>query len=180
MNLKNAIKHFILITHHKWVVFKLCCKIGEPWRGFAHDLSKYSPTEFGESIKYYVGNHSPITEAKKDKGYSDAWLHHKGRNKHHTQYWVDYDAPEIAPIIPYKYAAEMICDKLAAGIIYKGKEWTKEYELSYWIEREKDKLDIHPKIKDFVTVVLTQVAEQGIDKTLTRKNMRYLYKKIVD
>ena len=180
MNLKNAIKHFILITHHKWVVFKLCCKIGEPWRGFVHDLSKYSPTEFGESIKYYVGNHSPITEAKKDKGYSDAWLHHKGRNKHHTQYWVDYDAPEIAPIIPYKYAAEMICDKLAAGIIYKGKEWTKEYELSYWIEREKDKLDIHPKIKDFVTVVLTQVAEQGIDKTLTRKNMRYLYKKIVD
>ena len=180
MNLKNAIKHFILITHHKWVVFKLCCKIGEPWRGFVHDLSKYSPTEFGESIKYYVGNHSPITEAKKDKGYSDAWLHHKGRNKHHTQYWVDYDAPEIAPIIPYKYAAEMICDKLAAGIIYKGKEWTKEYELSDWIEREKDKLDIHPKIKDFVTVVLTQVAEQGIDKTLTRKNMRYLYKKIVD
>ena len=180
MNLKNAIKHFILITHHKWVVFKLCCKIGEPWRGFVHDLSKYSPTEFGESIKYYVGNHSPITEAKKDKGYSAAWLHHKGRNKHHTQYWVDYDAPEIAPIIPYKYAAEMICDKLAAGIIYKGKEWTKEYELSYWIEREKDKLDIHPKIKDFVTVVLTQVAEQGIDKTLTRKNMRYLYKKIVD
>ncbi len=180
MNLKNAIKHFILITHHKWVVFKLCCKIGEPWRGLVHDLSKYSPTEFGESIKYYVGHHSPITEAKKDKGYSIAWLHHKGRNKHHTQYWVDYDAPNIAPIIPYKYAAEMICDKLAAGIIYKGKEWTKEYELSYWIEREKDKLDIHPKIRDFVTAVLTQVAEQGIDKTLTRKNMRYLYKKIVD
>ena len=177
MKIKNVIKHFILITHHKWVVFKLCCKIGEPWRGLVHDLSKYSPTEFWESAKYYVGNHSPITEAKRDKGYSEAWLHHKGRNKHHTHYWVDREAPEVTPIIPYKYAAEMICDKLAAGIIYEGKKWTKESELIYWEEKEKNKLEMNSKTRDFITAVFQQVAEQGIHKTITKKNIKQLYKK---
>lgn len=177
MKLKNVIKHFNLITHHKWFVFKLCCKIGEPWRGLVHDLSKYSPTEFWESVNYYVGNYSPITEAKKDKGYSEAWLHHKGRNRHHTEYWVDHVAPNTTPIMPYQYAVEMICDKLAAGMTYQRKNWTKEYQLSYWEKKEKDKLEINPKLRDFITAVLTEVAEQGIDKTLTKKNMKQLYKK---
>ena len=179
MKLKNAIKHFKLITHHKWVVFKLCCKVGEPWRGLMHDLSKYSITEFKASIKYYTGTHSPITGEKQEKGYSEAWLHHKGRNKHHSEYWIDYAAPDVTPIMPYKYAAEMICDKLAAGIIYQGKNWTKEYELSYW-EKEKDKIQINPKMKNFVTEVMTQVAEQGIDKTLTKQNIREIYNKNVN
>lgn len=176
MIVKNIIKHFILITRHKWVVFKLCCKIGQPWRGILHDLSKYSPTEFGESIKYYKGDHSPIIEAKRENGYSKAWLHHKGRNKHHSEYWVDSSAPDSTPIMPYKYAAEMICDKLAAGIIYEGEKWTKEYELGYW-EKEKEKSEVNPKIKEFVTATLTEVAEKGIDKTYTKKNIKRLYKK---
>jgi hypothetical protein len=68
MILKNALKHLKLITKHKWVVFKLCCKVGIPWRGFVHDLSKYSFTEFGESVKYYTGTHSPISECRKQTG----------------------------------------------------------------------------------------------------------------
>lgn len=177
MKIKNTIKHFKLITHHKWIVFKLCCKVGEPWRGLVHDLSKYSPTEFWESVNYYVGNHSPITEAKRDKGYSEAWLHHKGRNRHHVQYWTDHNAPEPNPIIPYPYAVEMICDKIAAGMIYEGKNWTKEFELSYWEEKEKNQLEMNPKIRDFTTAVLTEVAEQGIAQTLTKATMKRLYKK---
>lgn len=136
IKLINIVKHFKLITKHKWVVFKLCCKIGIPKRGMLHDLSKYSPTEFWEGVKYYAGTHSPITEAKKARGYSNAWLHHKGINRHHSEYWVDNNAPDSTPIMPFPYAAEMICDKMAAGIIYQGKKWTKEYELSYW-ENEK-------------------------------------------
>ena len=177
MKIKNIIKQFKLITHHKWIVFKLCCKVGEPWRGLVHDLSKYSPTEFWESANYYVGNHSPITEAKRDKGYSEAWLHHKGRNRHHVQYWTDYNAPEVHPIIPYPYAVEMICDKIAAGMVYQGKNWTKEFELTYWEEKEKNQLEMNPKIRDFTTAVLTEVAEQGIAQTLTKANMKRLYKK---
>lgn len=177
MKIRNAIKHFNLITHHRWIVFKLCCKIGLPWRGLWHDLSKYSWTEFGESMKYYVGDYSPITEAKNDIGYSKAWLHHKGRNKHHFEYWVDHEAPNVTPIMPYPYAGEMICDKLAASIVYQGKAWTKEYELQYWNERERDKKEVNPKIRDFVTAVMTEVAQKGIDKTLTKKNIKYLYQK---
>lgn len=176
MYLKNAVKHFILITKHRWVVFKLCCRVGEPWRGLVHDLSKYSPTEFFESVKYFNGKYSPITDCKKDKGYSEAWLHHKGHNKHHAQYWVDLNAPEKTPIIPYPYVAEMLCDKLAAGIIYQGKNWTKEFELEYW-ENEKQKILLNPQVEKVITDFLTQVSKDGIKKVLTKKNVKSLYKK---
>ena len=160
--LQKMFKHFSLITRHKWVVFKLCCKVGEVKRGLLHDLSKYSWTEFSEGVKYFNGGHSPITECKKAEGYSKAWLHHKGRNRHHTEYWCDTSAPDATPIMPYKFVAEMLCDKMAAGIIYEGKNWTKEYELQYWLN-EKDKVLVNSKIKDLVTDCLTQVAEKGID-----------------
>ena len=146
-----------------------------------HDFSKFSPTEFIESIKYYNGTHSPILEAKKDLGYSKAWLHHKGRNKHHYEYWIDNAAPNPTPIMPYKYAVEMICDKLAAGMTYEGKKWTKEYELEYWKKEmnvEKSKMNI--AMKEFITEVLTQVANNGIDNTLTKKNIKQIYKKYCD
>ena len=172
----HMIKHFKLVMHHKWLVLKLCLKVGEPWRGFMHDMSKFSPTEFFESAKYYVGTHSPITEAKKVQGYSNAWLHHKGRNKHHAEYWVDEAAPEKTPVIPYPYAVEMICDKIAAGMTYLGDKFTKEYELEYW-NKERAKIKINEKTAQFITEVLTRVAKDGIDKTLTKKNMKEIYKK---
>ena len=175
MYLKNIVGHFMVITRHKWVVFKLCCKVGQPWRGLVHDLSKYSPTEFWEGVKYFNGKHSPITDAKKDKGYSQAWLHHKGRNKHHTDYWVDLSAPDKTPIIPYQYVAEMLCDKLAAGMVYKGKDWTKEYELDYWLN-ERDKTLVNDQVEALITEFLTQVSKDGIDKSLTKKNVKALYK----
>ena len=174
--LKNVIKHFCLITRHRWLVFKLCCRIGLPWRGLLHDLSKYSPTEFLESIRYYEGTRSPIMGAKEEKGYSKAWLHHKGRNKHHSEYWIDLNAPQKAPIMPYKYLAEMLCDKLAAGLIYQGKNWTKGYQLEYW-KKEREKVLINENIKELVTDFLVQVSKDGIEKTLTRKNVQELYKK---
>lgn len=176
MYLKNIVGHFMVITRHKWVVFKLCCKVGQPWRGLVHDLSKYSPTEFWEGVKYFNGKHSPITDAKKDKGYSQAWLHHKGRNKHHTDYWVDLSAPDKTPIIPYQYVAEMLCDKLAAGMVYKGKDWTKEYEMDYWLN-ERDKTLVNDQVEALITEFLTQVSKDGIDKVLTKKNVKALYKK---
>ena len=179
MKFKNVVKHFKLITYHKWLVFKLCCKIGQPWRGLVHDLSKYSWTEFWESANHYVGTYSPIKETRKDIGYSNAWLHHKGRNKHHVEYWVDENSPIKATIMPYPYAAEMICDKLAAGMAYQGKNFTPQYELEYW-QRERTKQKIHPKIEQFVTDVLTEMAKEGLDKTLTKKNIKSIYDKNVN
>ena len=174
--LKNVIKHTIIILKHKWWVFKLCCKIGLPWRGFIHDFSKFSPTEFGESMKYCTGTHSPILEARKEKGYSACWLHHKGRNKHHVQYWLDFDSKNVAQVLPYKYAAEAICDNIAAGIVYNGKKWKQSTQYEYWM-MNKDKLIINPKMENFFEAAFMQVKEEGIDKTLTKKNMKRIYKK---
>ena len=114
----KAYKHFKLITKHKWYVFKNCCLAGIPWQGITHDLSKYSPTEFFESVKYFSGNKSPIDNCKEENGYSLAWLHHKGRNRHHYEHWRDGDH---AIKMPFKYACELICDYIAAGEIYMGK-----------------------------------------------------------
>ena len=174
--LKNIVKHICLVIRHKWYVFIYCCKLGMPFRGFMHDWSKFSPTEFFESIKYYKGTYSPITECKRHKGYSKAWLHHKGRNKHHPEYWYDEDAKNQTPMIPYKYVAEMICDKLSASKIYNGKNWTLKSEIEYW-EKEKIKTKLNENISEMLTEVFTQVAEQGINKTLKRKNIKSLYMK---
>lgn len=174
--LKNAIKHIKLVTKHKWLVFKFSLKVGIPFRGLVHDLSKFSLEEFWESAKYYDGKMSPITMCKRDIGYSRAWLHHKGRNKHHDSYWVDLNAPEVAPIIPYKYMLEMICDKLSASITYNGKKWTNSSEYDYW-QIEKTRTIMNPKCEHFLTEVFTQVKDNGIDKTLKKKNIKELYKK---
>ena len=172
----NTLKHFNLVTRHRWVVFKLCCKAGIPWRGLVHDLSKFSPTEFWESVKYYNGSMSPILFAKRKQGYSKAWLHHKGRNKHHPEYWVDWALPQKAIIMPYKYAVEMVCDKMAAGIVYNGKDWKQDTQIKYYM-KERETSIVHPQIDKFLLEIFTQVSEQGIDKTLTKKNVREVYDK---
>ena len=173
---KKVLGHFCTITHHKWVVFKLCVKAGIPWRGFMHDWSKYSPTEFWESVKYYTGERSPIYYCKKENGYSNAWLHHKGRNKHHYEYWYDYTAPEQTPVIPYKYTVEMICDTFAAGITYKGNEWTQSYQKEYW-DRTKHLAKLNPKIFNLLTEVYDEVAKRGIKEVINKKTLKALYKK---
>lgn len=174
--IKNIIGHTKTIVKHRWIVFKLACKAGIPWRGFVHDLSKFSPTEFWEGVKYFVGTHSPITEAKKDKGYSEAWLHHKGRNKHHPEYWVDYDVDPLVPVIPYKYAVEKVCDDLSAGIVYNGKNWTPDVEYNYYM-KQREVVLINPKIDNFLIDVYSQVKDNGIEKTINKKNLKFLYKK---
>ena len=173
---KKIIGHFCTITHHKWLVFKLCVRAGIPWRGFMHDWSKYSPTEFWESVKYYTGKRSPIYYCKQENGYSNAWLHHKGRNKHHYEYWYDYAAPEPTPIIPYEYTVEMICDTLAAGMVYRGKEWTKASQKEYW-ERTNSLAKLNPKIFDLLTEVYDEVAKKGINEVVKPKVLKELYKK---
>lgn len=81
----TALKHFKKILIHKKYVFFFARKLRIGWQGFWHDMSKFSPTEFFESVKYYQGTSSPIDAAKADMGYSMAWLHHTG---HNTKYLV--------------------------------------------------------------------------------------------
>lgn len=120
MNIRG---HFETITRHKLLVMKYCFECGLYEQGLAHDLSKYSPTEFIPGCIYYQGDHSP-NEAERDaKGYSSAWLHHKGRNKHHLEYWIDYSTNKSGMTgmkMPLRYVCEMICDRVAASQIYLG------------------------------------------------------------
>lgn len=107
----NTFRHFKKVCTHKRWVFYYCCKVGIPFQGLVHDLSKFSPTEFWESVKYYQGTSSPIDACKKENGWSAAWMHHKGRNKHHYEYWQDNFDNGGNPIeMPMKYKKEMLCD----------------------------------------------------------------------
>ena len=117
--MKNFFGHLKTVLKHKWIVFKLSIKAGIPIRGLLHDMSKFSPVEFWESVKFYQGGKkSPLAVSREVLGYSKAWLHHKGRNKHHLEYWYDEDLRE-QPIVPFKYCLEMVCDKLSACIVYE-------------------------------------------------------------
>lgn len=179
MQIVNVWKHFNLINKHRWLVFKLSIRVGIPFRGLIHDLSKYSIIEFWEGAKYYQGNRSPIVFARQENIYSKAWLHHKGRNKHHEEYWYDWYAEVKAPIIPYKYVAEMVCDQLAAGMAYNGKNWNQTLPLKYF-EEKKNKELFHPKIVKFFEDLYTELSENGIDKTITKENLQKKYKKYCD
>ena len=129
---KKFFKHLKLVITHKYYVCVECFKMGLYWQGITHDLSKFSIVEFSESVRYFTGNNSPIEEAKKHKGYSDAWMHHKGRNKHHWQYWVDGIDGELIPLeMPDKYIKEMICDIKGASRAYLKDKFTDDKPLQY-------------------------------------------------
>lgn len=176
MEIKNIFKHLHLVNKHRFLVFKLSIKAGIPFRGLVHDLSKYSPTEFIESVKYYDGKISPIKVCKKENGYSKAWLHHKGRNKHHFEYWYDFNSPTKTPIIPYKYTIELLCDTIAAGMAYNGKEWNPNSQKQYF-ENRKDLEYINEDIKKVIREVYEQVNKYGINKTINKKNLKKIYYK---
>ena len=93
----HFIGHFKTITRHKILVAKGCFKLGLYYQGIMHDMSKYSPTEFLVGVKYYQGTASPNNAERMEKGISMSWLHHKGRNKHHFEYWIDYSIDKEHP-----------------------------------------------------------------------------------
>lgn len=176
--LKRYFGHLHTVNTHRRKVRHLCFKCGLYWQGLTHDLSKYSPDEFFESVKYYAGGvHSPISDCKKAEGYSKAWLHHKGRNKHHFEYWTDPTAPVPYPLIPFKYLAESICDNLAAGLTYQGKNWTKEYQLEYFKNKDKEgKITACQTVKDIYIDCFENIARDGL-KFLSKKNLKMIYDK---
>ena len=162
---KNFINHFKTVCIHKYYVFKYMTKTGYPFRGFMHDWSKFSPIEFFESVKYFDGKVSPIVRCKQANGYSLAWQHHKGTNPHHYEYWVDnLDNGGVAIKIPYKYLVELICDYLAAGRTYHGKNFTYADELEWWKRKlANENPKIHHESENFITFVFTRLAN-GMNK----------------
>ncbi len=176
MYIKNFFKHIWLVIRHKHKVFIHCVKCGIPFRGIVHDLSKYSPTELFESVKYYQGNRSPISICRRENGVSRAWLHHKGRNKHHIEYWQDDDC-DIHPLMPYKFSVECVCDKLAATKTYNGKDYTPERPLMHW-RKFGMRVRGNPKTLAFMERVFTDISERGESFVLNKKYMKKTYAEI--
>ena len=172
----KAWQHFKTITHHKWLVLQGCFRVGLYWQGLTHDLSKYSPTEFLAGARYYQGTRSPNAAEREEKGYSEAWIHHKGRNRHHYEYWTDLNRQsrtyEAIPM-PRKYFVEMIMDRRAACMTYQGKNYKDDSALIYF-ERSLEKNLMHPQTNQELRYVLTMLAEKGEKETF-----RYLREEVL-
>ena len=169
--------HLKTINHHKWLVFVHCCKAGIYKQGILHDLSKYQPLEFLLGVKYYQGDRSPNNAEREDKGYTSAWLHHKGRNKHHFEYWEDISKTQRFPVfLPYQYIVEAVCDKIAAGMVYNGKDWNQKEPFEYWTNIEKPGPVLkHPATIEFMDSVLKKIADDGLDAGLNPKYLKKMY-----
>jgi hypothetical protein len=174
-NLENAWKHFCTITRHKNLVMVGCFKVGLYRQGLLHDLSKYSPTEFLVGCKYYQGNMSPNNAERKDKGYSLAWLHHKGRNKHHLEYWIDYEVSKeegknhsgmTGMKMPVRYVVEMFIDRISASKNYQKEQYTDESALIYF-NKGRDHYLIHEDTEALLEYLLTMLAKRGEKETFS-------------
>ena len=160
-------QHFKTITRHKFLVMGGCFRVGLIRQGLAHDLSKYSPAEFWTGARYYQGNKSPNSAERAEKGYSEAWMHHKGRNRHHYEYWTDLCREtgryESVPV-PRKYLVEMIMDRRAACMVYEGDKYTPASALNY-LNRSLEKNLLHPRTLQELTYLLTMLRDEGEEKT---------------
>ncbi len=172
-SLEKARKHFITITRHKLLVMRYCFKLGLYRQGLLHDLSKYSPAEFLRGARFYQGDRSPNDAERRFLGASEAWMHHKGRNKHHYEYWTDYHTgvygsyfpPKgtslmIGCPMPNRYIMEMFCDRIAACKIYAGENFTLDMPLAYFIQKNPRDL-IHPDTAKKLEILLRMYAEEG-------------------
>ena len=169
-------KHFKTITKHKWLVMCGCFRVGLIWQGITHDLSKYHPVEFWNGARYYQGSRSPNNAEREDKGYSEAWMHHKGRNRHHYEYWTDMNqkTKTYEPIpMPRKYLVEMVMDRRAACMTYQGRDYRDDSALKY-LDRSVEKERMHPETVRQLRHILVMLAERGEKQTF-----RYLKREIL-
>lgn len=158
-------KHFKTVCKHKHEVFKECKSCGIFWQGLVHDFSKFGFAEFIPSARYFQGTRSPIEAEKEAIGYSSAWLHHKGHNKHHWEYWTDFDSNGnvIANRIPVKYVIEMACDYVGAGKVYSKDRWDQHTPLNYW-NKVRGGRHFHPETEELLVTMLTIIDEHGLDE----------------
>lgn len=165
----KAWQHLKTISRHHRLVRKGCFQVGLYRQGLMHDLSKLSPTEFWVGAKYYQGNRSPNSAERQEKGYSAAWMHHKGRNKHHWEYWTDLSLETMtyAPVpMPRRYLVEMVMDRIAACKVYQGKAYTDASALHY-LQNGVDRIRMHPQTQRELEYILTMLRDVGEEKTFS-------------
>lgn len=163
----HPIKHFRTITKHRHKVIANCARAGILWQGLKHDLSKYSPTEFIPGAKYFQGTRSPNEMEREKFGCSFAWMHHKGRNRHHYEYWNDYNpmTKKVENVeMPVRYVIEMFCDRVAASKTYNGKNYDDSFPYTYFL-RVKGKDKMHPNTEALLNELLEMLRDKGEKET---------------
>lgn len=173
----HVLAHFRTVRRHRKIVRQLCFRIGLYRQGLVHDLSKYSWTEFSKGCRYFMGNRSPNDKERAMTGMSLSWLHHKGRNRHHFEYWLDYDEKDPTRFrgmrMPRKYVAEMFCDRVAASRIYQKENYDQSAPLKFF-QRGSGKYFMHPETRRELGFLLTMLSEIGDDATLQYIRQEYL------
>ena len=162
------LSHLRTVQHHRFLVLRHCWRVGLYWQGLTHDLSKFSPVEFSAGAKYYQGNRSPNEIERREKGYSAAWLHHKGRNKHHLEYWIDYAADGSGMCgmkMPIQYVIEMFCDRVAASKTYRGAAYRDSDPYDYYAH-SVDHYIIHPDTAAALESLLRILRDEGEEYVL--------------
>jgi hypothetical protein len=156
--MKLAKKYLKVILKHKWYVAIECFKRGLFWQGLIHDLSKLGITEFMRSARYFYGDDLDC-QIDQDE-YMLAWLHHKGHNKHHWEYWIDWRDGQAVPIkIPLRYLKEMLCDFIGASRAYNGDAYTRDKPLTYFLSN-KNSMIMHDESKKFFHSMLLSYSSQ--------------------
>ena len=168
----KLINHYKMVRKHRKEVRRLCFKCGLYWQGIIHDLSKYSFIEFSEGVKYFDGTKSPTAVCRKLTGKSDAWEHHKKKNKHHPEYWINNKEHKL---MPYKYAVESICDRISACKTYKGIDYTNSSPFEYWNYQKEKGYIINKCISNFYDIVLKDLKLYGEDKVLNKEYLKSQY-----
>lgn len=164
---QRARGHLKTINTHRSKVMHLCFRCGLYKQGLAHDLSKYSPQELRTGFRYFQGNRSPIDKQKEVEGYSASWLHHKGRNRHHWEYWIDNGLHGVMAVkMPFNFVVEMFCDRVAACQVYQKVKYTDRSALDYYLFG-RDKLLIHPETDRQILYLLAYLSHHGLDQTIT-------------
>ena len=159
--------HLNTIIKHKYEVMKNCFKAGIYLQGITHDLSKFSPSEFIVGVTHFQGFRSPNEGEREDYGYSKAWMHHKGRNKHHFEYWTDYNTKtrRLEPVeMPKRYVVEMFCDRVAASKVYMGENYNNSAPFEYF-DRGRARRVMHEKTSYELEKLLVMLKDIGEEET---------------
>ena len=114
----------------------------------------------GNALIFFAGRNERERELY---GYSVAWMHHKGRNRHHFEYWTDFSTVEnryLPVAMPPVYFVEMLCDRISASRVYKGAAYTDRSALDYFM-RGQARTRMHPETAALLEGWLRTLAEHG-------------------
>lgn len=158
-------RYLVYVLRHKWFVLGWCIRYGIPWAGITHDLSKFSPAEWGPYVDKFYGGPWPeenppgikyeigdlYTQTWVDTRFDEAWNHHQKHNPHHWQYWILREDGGTLKVldIPHRYRLEMLADWRGAGMAITGRDDTRG-----WYERNREKMILHPNTRRWVEWML--------------------------